>query len=203
VPALLDAEALRSLASADGWWTAVTRPCVLTPHPGEFARLRSGSGRDPGVDGDLMLDDDARLAAATAAAAEWRQVVVLKGARTVIVAPDGRQAVAPFENPGLASGGTGDVLAGILGALLAQGLAPFDAACLGVYLHGLAGEAVRERLGDAGILAGDLPDAVPMVRKRLAAIAERTRAGRRFGFGTREGGPPAGDAPPAGDGPGS
>ena len=86
---------------------------------------------------------------------------MLKGANTVIAAPDGSVAIAPFENPAMATGGTGDVLAGTIGALLAQGLAPYDAARLGVYLHGLAGEAVRDRIGDAGLLAGDLPEAVP------------------------------------------
>ena len=102
---------------------------------------------------------------------------MLKGAKTVIAAPDGAVAVAPFENPAMATGGTGDVLAGTIGALLAQGLAPWDAARLGVYLHGLAGEAVRDRIGDAGLLACDLPDALPIGRKRLARIAERQQAG--------------------------
>jgi NAD(P)H-hydrate epimerase len=184
-PAVLDAEALRTLASVGEWWSGVTRPCVLTPHAGEFARLRAGSGHDPAEDGDLNEDDDARVRAAAAAAAEWGQVVVLKGANTVIAAPDGSTAMASFENPAMATGGTGDVLAGTIGALLAQGLAPFDAARLGVFLHGNAGELVRERLGDAGLLAGDLPDALPMVRKRLAGIAERQRTGRRLGFGAR------------------
>ena len=202
---VLDAEALRTLASADGWWTSVRRPCVLTPHAGEFARLRTGSGHDPAEDGDLAGDDAARVRAASAAAAEWGQVVVLKGANTVIAAPDGSVAMAPFENPAMASGGTGDVLAGTIGALLAQGLAPYDAARLGAYLHGQAGELVRERIGDAGLLASDLPDAVPMVRKRLAAMAERLRAGRRLGFGARDGEParegsPEGDAGPTGAG---
>ena len=102
--------------------------------------------------------------------------MVLKGARTVIADPDGTVAIAPFENPALASGGTGDVLAGAIGSLLAQGLAPFAAARLGVYLHGVAGESVRERLGDAGLLASDLPDGLAIARKRLAALAERDRA---------------------------
>ena len=199
-PAVLDAEALRTLASADEWWTGVTRPCVLTPHAGEFARLRSGSGHDPAADGDLNGDDDSRVRAASAAAAEWRQVVVLKGANTVIAAPDGSIAMAPFENPAMATGGTGDVLSGTIGALLAQGLAPFDAACLGVYLHGLAGEAVRDRIGDAGLLAGDLPEALPIVRKRLAQLAERLRAGRRLGFGAREAATTSGEATDTGDG---
>jgi ADP-dependent NAD(P)H-hydrate dehydratase / NAD(P)H-hydrate epimerase len=200
-PAVLDAEALRTLASADEWWTGVTRPCVLTPHAGEFARLRSGSGHDPAADGDLNGDDDSRVRAASAAAAEWHQVVVLKGANTVIAAPDGSIAMAPFENPAMATGGTGDVLSGTIGALLAQGLAPFDAACLGVYLHGLAGEAVRDRLGDAGLLAGDLPEALPIVRKRLAQLAERLRAGRRLGFGAREAATTSGEATDTVDGP--
>jgi NAD(P)H-hydrate epimerase len=194
-PVVLDAEALRTLASADEWWSSVTRPCILTPHVGEFRRLRAGAGHDPAEDGDLLADDAARVRAATAAAVEWRQVVVLKGAKTVVASPDGSAGVAPFENPAMASGGTGDVLSGTIGALLAQGLTPFDAARLGVYLHGLAGEAVRDRIGDAGLLAGDLPDAIPMARKRLAAIAERQRNGRRLGFGARE--TPASPAAPA------
>jgi NAD(P)H-hydrate epimerase len=201
-PVVLDAEALRTLASADGWWDRVTRPCVLTPHAGEFARLRAGSGHVPADDGDLTDDDDARAAAASAAAAEWRQVVVLKGARTVIAAPDGSIAIAPFENAAMASGGTGDVLAGTIGALLAQGLAPFDGARLGVYLHGVAGEIVAERIGDAGLLASDLPDALPMGRKRLAQLAERQRGGRRLGFGARMDELQAGTTAAAATGPG-
>ncbi len=192
VPAVLDAEALRSLASLDGWWQLVRRPCVLTPHAGEFARLRAAGGRDPSTDGDLNHDDVARIWAATDAAARWRQVVVLKGAHTVVaVPPSGRRVprgprawVAPFANPALASGGTGDVLAGTIGALLAQGLDTSAAARLGVYLHGLAGEAVRARLGDAGLLAGDLPDELPLARRRLVELRRATSPGSgRSGHG--------------------
>lgn len=190
-PVVLDAEALRSLASLEAWWEGDHRPGVLTPHAGEFARLRAGSGVDPEEDGDLAGDDTARAVAARAAATTWQHVVVLKGARTVVAAPDGRLAVAPFENPALATGGTGDVLAGAIGSLLAQGLAPYDAARLGVYLHGQAGESVRERLGDAGLLASDLPDPIAVARKRLAGIAERRAAGARLGFGPRPELPPA------------
>jgi NAD(P)H-hydrate epimerase len=186
-PLVLDAEALRSMATLGEWWAGTLRPCVLTPHPGEFARLRAGSGVDGEGDGDLSSDDDARRRAAAAAAAAWGQVVVLKGARTVIAEPDGTVTIAPFENPALASGGTGDVLSGIIGALLAQGMAPGPAARLGVYLHGTAGDMVRDRLGDAGLLASDLPDAVPLVRKRLAGIAERSRPGKKVGFTVRDG----------------
>src|SRR4029077_14747779 len=109
-----------SLATMEAWWDGDHRHSVLTPHAGEFARLRAGSGRDPGEDGDLNDDDPARAKAARDAAESWRQVVVLKGAKTVIAAPDGAVAIAPFENPALASGGTGDVLAGAIGSLLAQ-----------------------------------------------------------------------------------
>ena len=190
-PIVLDAEALRSMATLGEWQAAATRPAVLTPHPGEFARLRAGTGVGAETDGDLSADDEARSTAARDAATSWRQVVVLKGARTVIAEPDGTVSVAPFENPALATGGTGDVLAGVIGAFLAQGLKPGDAARLGVYLHGMAGEAVRDRIGDAGLLAGDLPDAIPAARKRLAGVADRMRPGKRLGFAVRE---PAGAA---------
>jgi NAD(P)H-hydrate epimerase len=208
-PIVLDAEALRSLATLERWWEGDRRPSVLTPHAGEFERLRAGSGREPGDDGDLVDDDAARAAAARDAASSWGQVVVLKGAKTVVAAPDGSVAVAPFENPALATGGTGDVLSGTIGSLLAQRLEPYAAARLGVYLHGLAGDAVRERFGDAGLLAGDLPEGIAIARKRLAAIAERKASAGRLGFGPREmaaqpglaGGPPAdraGASPDAG-----
>ena len=111
---------------------------------------------------------------------------MLKGARTVVAAPDGRAARAPFENPALASGGTGDVLAGTIGALLAQGLTPYDAARLGVYLHGAAGDVVRDRLGDSGLQAGDLPVEIAFARKRLAASAQRRARPAKLGFGAVE-----------------
>jgi len=185
-PIVLDAEALRSLAAMDEWWVGERRPAILTPHAGEFTRLRAGSSRGTLAADDLVDDDEARLAAATDAARTWSSVVVLKGARTVIAAPDGRAAMAPFENPALATGGTGDVLAGTIGSLLAQGLDPFAAGRLGVYLHGLAGDSVRERFGDAGLLASDLPEGLAIARKRLSALAERRSAGRKLGFGPRE-----------------
>ncbi len=185
-PLVLDAEALRAMATLGEWWSGSVRPCVLTPHVGEFERLRAGAGIEEAADGDLD-EDEARRAAAKAAAEAWGQVVVLKGARTVIAEPDGTITVAPFENPALATGGTGDVLAGIIGALLAQGLQPGPAARLGVYLHGAAGESIRDRFGDAGLLASDLPDVVPTIRKRLAGLAERSRPGKRLGFTVRDG----------------
>jgi NAD(P)H-hydrate epimerase len=194
---VLDAEALRSMATMDDWWEGERRAAVLTPHAGEFARLRAGSGDRQPDDGDLAADDAARLAAALDAAATWGSVVILKGARTIIASPDGAAAIAPFENPALATGGTGDVLSGTIGSLLAQGLDPFAAARLGVYLHGLAGDIGRERFGDAGLLASDLPDGLAVARKRLAAVAERRSASKRLGFAAHRAAGAPSDGPAA------
>jgi ADP-dependent NAD(P)H-hydrate dehydratase / NAD(P)H-hydrate epimerase len=158
-PAVVDGGALNLLARSGEWWVATRRRCVLTPHPGEFARL---TGRGVGT------SDDERVERTRGAAAAFAQTVVLKGARTVIGSPDGRTARSPFANPALATAGTGDVLAGLIGALLAQGMQPFEAACLGVYLHGLAGERVRARLGDVGLVASDLPYEIALARHELS-----------------------------------
>jgi len=101
-------------------------------------------------------------------AKSWGHIVVLKGAYTVVAAPDGRCTIMPFANPLLAVGGSGDVLAGIIVGLLAQGLQPYEAAVLGAYLHGAAAElASALEFGDAGLLSGELARWVPQVRKRL------------------------------------
>jgi NAD(P)H-hydrate epimerase len=100
-------------------------------------------------------------------ASEWKKTVILKGAYTVIAAPDGRCRVCPVANPGLASAGTGDVLAGVVAGLLAQGMNAFDAASLGVWLHAGAGESVKTELGDAGMIASDLLPVLPRVIKEL------------------------------------
>ena len=111
-------------------------------------------------------------------------MVVLKGADTVIAAPDGRVARSPFVNPALATAGTGDVLAGTIGALLAQGVARFEAACAGVYLHGAAAAKISERLGDSGLLAGDLPIEIAYARHRLARLRDGPGRGK-VGFTRR------------------
>jgi NAD(P)H-hydrate epimerase len=156
-PAVVDAGALDALARLPGWHERVGRACVLTPHPGELQRL----GRTPGS------SDTERTRAAREAALAWRQVVVLKGAHTVIAEPAGEARLAPFSIPALGTAGSGDVLAGIIASLLGQGLAVFDAASLGVYLHARAGERLSEQLGDAGLLASDLLPEVPRVRREL------------------------------------
>jgi NAD(P)H-hydrate epimerase len=155
---VIDADGLNNLSKLEGWWKELAAPTVITPHPGELSRLT-------GLPVEEIQSD--RLAVARGYAGEWGVTVVLKGANTVVAAPDGRARLSPFANPGLASGGTGDVLAGAIAGLIAQGMEPYEAACLGVYLHGLAGERVREELGSAGMVASDLLVALPRAIKEL------------------------------------
>lgn len=157
-PLVIDADGLNALARMPHWWESLTAKAVLTPHPGEMSRLMDCSMEEVEAD---------RVDTAQKAAHEWKQVVVLKGAHSVIAAPDDRVAVSPFANPGLATAGTGDVLAGSIVGLLAQGLSPYEAATAGVYLHGAAGETATAALGDAGTVAGDLLPLLPQVLKRL------------------------------------
>jgi NAD(P)H-hydrate epimerase len=155
---VLDADALNTLAQTPDWWQKLSQDAILTPHPGEMARLAGVSVEEV---------QRQRLDIARKSAVEWRKVVVLKGAYSVVAASDGRARISQVANPGLASAGTGDVLAGVIAGLVAQGLSLFDAAACGVYLHAQAGEMVRRELGEAGMLAGDLLPALPKVIMRL------------------------------------
>ncbi|NOZ27149.1 MAG: NAD(P)H-hydrate dehydratase [Chloroflexi bacterium] len=157
-PTVVDADALNALAKLEHWADSLPPNCVLTPHPGEMARLCRTGTREVNAD---------RLGVARSCAREWGQVVLLKGAYTIVAAPEGQVRILPFANPGLATGGTGDVLAGAIVGLLAQGLTPFDAAVLGGYLHGLAGELARRDLGETGMVAGDLLSRLPEAICRL------------------------------------
>ena len=159
-PMVVDGGALNLLAGSGEWWVANERACVLTPHLGEFERL---------VGAKVGTGDQEREERALEAAKRFGHVVVLKGAHTVVAGPDGRTAVAPFANAALATAGSGDVLAGTIGSLMAQRVAPFEAGCLGVWLHGRAGERVSERLGDSGLVASDLPYEIALARRELAA----------------------------------
>jgi NAD(P)H-hydrate epimerase len=148
-PMVFDADALNALATNPESLAKPGGPRILTPHPGEFARL---IGR--------KLEADARNAAAVQFASRCGIVVVLKGHRTLIT--DGqRRAINTTGNPGMATGGTGDVLTGLITALACQKLAPFDAARLGVYLHGLAGDLAAEEIGEVSLSAGDLIQYLP------------------------------------------
>lgn len=151
VPVVADAGALDALGPDPGWLQDRTHPTVLTPHPGEMARLC-------GLDTRAVQAD--RPAAARALAAKTGAVVVLKGASTVIAEPDGTLSIVAAGNPGMATGGTGDVLSGVIGALLAQGHPAALAARAGVLLHGRAGDLARARHGEAQLVASDLIDAL-------------------------------------------
>ena len=148
-PMVVDADGLTALAAEPETLTEAAGPRVLTPHPGEFARL---IGR--------KLEGDARTDAAVQLAARSNLVVVLKGHRTLVT--DGRRrAINTTGNPGMATGGSGDVLTGLIAALVGQHLEPFDAARLGVYLHGLAGDLAAEQLGQVSLIASDLIEYLP------------------------------------------
>jgi hydroxyethylthiazole kinase-like uncharacterized protein yjeF len=157
-PLVIDADGLNALADSPRTKGKLGPGRVLTPHPGEMARLT-------GKTADAINAD--RPAAARKAAKEWGAVVVLKGAHTVVAHPDGRISEDPHEVPALASGGTGDVLSGIIGGLIAQGSDPFTAAVTGVYLHAAAGRRIAERIGDSGLLASDLLPEIPLVMNVL------------------------------------
>ncbi len=153
LPQVLDADALNIMAASPELFTGQPGPRVLTPHPGEMARLLGAT--TAGV-------QQSRWDSAAGLAVEHGVFVVLKGAETVIAAPDGRLAVNPTGNPGMAVGGTGDVLAGLIGGLLSQGLPPWQAACLGVYVHGLAGDLLAADSGiDFGFTASELAQKLP------------------------------------------
>jgi hydroxyethylthiazole kinase-like uncharacterized protein yjeF len=162
-PLVVDADALNAIAADRGLLAQLGKDRVLTPHPGEMARLT-------GLPTAEVQRD--RRGIATRAATEWGVVVVLKGARTIVAGPDGQVAEDPHEVPALGSGGTGDVLGGVIAGLLAQHLDPFQAAVTGVYVHAEAGRRVSGRLGSSGLLASDLFDEIPLVMQALR------RAGR-------------------------
>ena len=157
---VLDADALNALAEEPGWWERLALPRVLTPHPGEMARLT-------GTSVEAVQSD--RLGAATAYAELTGSVVVLKGACTVVAGPDGRARLSDAANAMLATAGTGDVLAGLIGGLLAQGMTAYDAASAAVYLHAEMGRRVSESHGTAAGLAQDLLRVLPNSRRLLEA----------------------------------
>ena len=165
LPLVIDADGLNCLASIGPTHDRprVAAPLILTPHPGEMARLTGTS---------TETIQHVRLTAARDAAAAYDAVVVLKGARTITAAPDGRAWINLSGNPGLASGGTGDVLAGIIGALLAQGYAAEEAAALGVFLHGHAADRIAARRGMIGLVASDVIDELPPTMLEILTLAE-------------------------------
>jgi len=171
VPAVLDADGLNAFAADRRPRTrlrAGRHPLVLTPHPGEAARLL-------GTDTAAIQRD--RLGSARDLAARSRAVVILKGHRSVVAHPDGRSSLNASGNAGMATAGTGDALTGVVGALLARGVDAFDAARLGTYVHGAAGDIAAARQGKDGLIAGDLIEALPQAWRMLA---ERRWKGDRW-----------------------
>jgi hydroxyethylthiazole kinase-like uncharacterized protein yjeF len=158
---VLDADGINILSQLSNWPKQFPGEAIFTPHAGEMARLLGKSVEE--------IQSD-RIETSREAAVKWHKTVVLKGAYTVIAAADGRVRVSPFANAGLASAGTGDVLAGAVAGMAAQGLSLFDAATCGVYLHGLAGEMVKAEMGDAGMLASDLLPVLPRAIRQLKEV---------------------------------
>jgi NAD(P)H-hydrate epimerase len=157
---VVDADALNALAEQADAIAKPAHPRVLTPHPGEFARLS-------GLTSAEVQRDRQRLAVAFAA--RQQVVLVLKGHETVV--SDGRRLyVNPTGNPGMATGGTGDVLTGLVAALLGQRMQPFEAAQLAVYLHGLAGDLAAAELGQTALMASDLLEWLPRAVKTVEQI---------------------------------
>ena len=152
---VIDADGLNTLAQVPDWPKLWPADAILTPHPGEMARLTGASSRSD------------RLATAQQSASAWNKTVILKGAFTIVATPDGSATLSPYSNPGLATAGTGDVLAGAIVGLLSQGASIPNAASLGVFLHAEAGEKVRSELGDTGMIASDLLPQLPKVIRNL------------------------------------
>jgi len=165
-PLVIDADGLNNLRDIDNWPAIRKAPVVLTPHPGEFSHLTGNA---------IGEVQSSRLDSAVSAVRRWREqsghdaplVCVLKGAATVVT--DGARAyVNPTGNPGMASGGSGDVLTGLVAALIGQELAPFEAACLGVWCHGRAGDLAADKLGQVGMIASDLLDFLPGAMREVS-----------------------------------
>ncbi len=159
VPTVLDADGLNNLAGQTEALASLRRPMIITPHPGEFARLTGRSIAE--------IQGDRETHALHLAAEAPHLIVVLKGAGTIVT--DGRRIYTNTSgNPGMGTGGSGDALTGVIAALVAQKMDPFDAACLGVYAHGLAGDIARDQGGEVGMIAGDIVDSLPDAFHHLA-----------------------------------
>ncbi|MCY3914844.1 MAG: NAD(P)H-hydrate dehydratase [Chloroflexi bacterium] len=145
---VLDADALNLLSQDKAWWGRLPADTIITPHPGELARLTSSSAHEINAD---------RWRVARQCAEAWSVILLLKGAHTLVAAPDGRLSVIPFKTDALSTAGTGDVLAGLIAGLRAQGLSAFDSACLGAYAHASAGVIAAEVVGSSrSVIAGDV-----------------------------------------------
>jgi hydroxyethylthiazole kinase-like uncharacterized protein yjeF len=158
LPTVIDADGLNQLGERKQLLKRLPKRCVLTPHPGEMARLT-------GLTMDNIIENP--LAVAREYAEKWGAVVVLKGAPSYVARPDGMVVMNPTGNPGMASGGTGDVLTGMIGGLLAQGLSPWEASVCGVWSHGAAGDRAAESKGVLSMMASDMIEEIPRVLRDI------------------------------------
>jgi NAD(P)H-hydrate epimerase len=158
-PAVLDADALNALTGRTALLASCKTPPIITPHPGEMARLEA--------DATPQTVNSDRIGTASRFARERGLFVVLKGARTVVARPDGAVAICPTGNPGMATAGTGDVLTGMMVGLLAQGMPSWEAACAATYLHGAAGDLAAARMGQAGMISGDVIEEIPHALRQI------------------------------------
>ena len=158
VPTVIDADGLNILSTHYRWWDRLPEDCVLTPHPGEMSRLTR-----------IPVDkiQNSRLEIAKEFSVKWDQTLVLKGSNTVVALPNGESWVSDITTPSLSSAGTGDVLAGLISGLIAQGLDTRDAAISGVYIHGVAGQTMGKKIGDSGTVASDLLSEIPLVMSEI------------------------------------
>ncbi|MBI4711599.1 MAG: NAD(P)H-hydrate dehydratase, partial [Candidatus Omnitrophica bacterium] len=160
LPVVIDADGLNALKGHLKVLEACRGRAILTPHPGEFCRVFGGKLDD---------SDGTRKRRALGAAEKHGSVIVLKGHRTVVATPEGDCHINTTGNPGMATAGSGDVLTGMIAALVGQGLSSFEAACLGVYVHGLAGDIAAKKIGETSLTAGDLLRFLPDAFKSLGS----------------------------------
>jgi NAD(P)H-hydrate epimerase len=158
IPVVVDADGLNNLAGELKHFKKASAPIILTPHPGEMARL---------LDTRVSKVQQNRIKCAREFSVQYNVHVVLKGARTIIAHPDGRVFINPTGNAGMASGGMGDVLTGVIAGLIVQGLTPEAACHAGVYLHGAAADSLVEDMGPYGFLAGDVMKTIPGEIKKI------------------------------------
>jgi hydroxyethylthiazole kinase-like uncharacterized protein yjeF len=158
LPVVIDADGLNILSKRPKLLKKLPRPAILTPHPGEFARL---------VDLPLREVIKRRLDLAPEFAKKYDVILVLKGYRTLVCPPDGRTFINPTGNPGMATGGSGDVLSGMIAGLLMQEKEALQAVLAAVYLHGLSGDLAAEKIGERALIAGDIIRFLPKALKTL------------------------------------
>ena len=157
-PLVIDADGLNAFCGRTDSLRQLKSPAILTPHPGEFKRLFPRSS---------IASKMERIKCAREIARKLKVILVLKGSGTVVASPDGKLYVNQTGNPGMATAGSGDVLLGIISALLGQGLEPFDAAKAGVYIHGLAGDLAAKKVGEISLVAGDIVKYLPLAFKKV------------------------------------